>query len=203
MVGRLVAGIGINDAEYKTEEKISVGKINGKPRQKLLWRCPFNQTWKSVIVRGYSERFKEVHPTYKDCTVVEEWHLFSNFKSWMEQQDWEGKQLDKDLLFKGNKVYGPETCIFIDGIVNSFILESGLIRGDYMIGVHKTGKSFRATCCNPFTKKQEKLGTFLTEIEAHQAWLSRKLEHAVTLAQLQSDERVAEALISRYTNYEI
>ena len=50
------------------------------------------------------------------------------------------------------------------------------------------------------TKKQENLGYFTCELEAHQAWLKRKLELAALAAE-QTDERVAKALIERYTNY--
>ena len=55
-------------------------------------------------------------------------------------------------------------------------------------------------CRNTFTKKQEYLGLFTCEVEAHQAWLKRKLELAHLLAAEQTDGRVAKALIERYTN---
>lgn len=62
---------------------------------------------------------------------------------------------------------------------------------------------FKSECCNPFTKKQEHLGLFASELEAHEAWLRRKSELARHLAAEQTDERVAKALIARYTNYQI
>ena len=60
---------------------------------------------------------------------------------------------------------------------------------------------FKSQCRNPFTKKGEHLGYFDCEEEAHQVWLKRKLELAHLLAAEQTDERVAKALIARYTNY--
>ena len=72
-----------------------------------------------------------------------------------------------------------------------------------MIGVcwHKRDCKFMSNCRNPFTKKREHLGLFECEREAHQAWLTRKLELAKELAEIQTDPRVAESLINRYSNY--
>lgn len=30
--------------------------------------------------------------------MADEWNTFSNFKNWMEKQNWEDKQLDKDII---------------------------------------------------------------------------------------------------------
>ena len=72
-----------------------------------------------------------------------------------------------------------------------------------MIGVslNKERGKFQSKCSNPFNKKQEHLGYFTCEVEAHQEWLKRKLELAHLLAAEQTDDRVAKALIERYTNY--
>lgn len=48
----------------------------------------------------------------------------------------------------------------------------------------------------------EYLGIFDTDIEAHAAWLMRKLQLAKSLAEIQRDQRVAEAIIMRYTDYD-
>ena len=121
----------------------------------------------------------------------------------MVAQDWEGKQLDKDLLVEGNKVYSEETCVFVTNMVNSFTTDSGAARGEWLIGVcwNKGAGKFMSQCNNPFTKKSEYLGLYTCEQEAHQTWLKRKLELAHLLAAEQTDERVAKALIVRYTDY--
>jgi hypothetical protein len=118
----------------------------------------------------------------------------------MEQQDWKGKQLDKDLLVHGNKTYGPEHCVFVSEQVNKFMNERTSARGEWPIGVvwHKGKSRFQSMCCNPFTKKSDYLGLFTCPNEAHQAWLKRKRELAHELAALQTDTRVAKALIDRY-----
>ena len=200
---KLVYGVGINDAKYVTQKLETIGYVDGKRKRKLVWICPYYRVWMDMLQRCYSPKFQERRPTYKGCSVSEEWLRFSNFRAWMEAQDFEGKQLDKDLLFEGNKVYSKETCAFVTSEVNSFTSDCGASRGEWLIGVdwNKGVEKFRSKCSNPFTKKLEHLGLFLDELEAHQAWLKRKLELAHLLAAEQTDERVAKALIERYTNY--
>lgn len=199
---KLVYGVGINDADYVVEMKETI-EVNGVQKQKLVWYCPYYRAWKCMLMRCYSSKFQEEYPTYKGCSVSEEWLTFSNFRAWMEAQDFEGMQLDKDLLFEWNKVYSEETCVFVTKMVNTFTTDRGSSRGEWLIGVYwnKPAGKFISQCCNPFTKKREHLGLFINELDAHQAWLKRKLELAHLLASEQTDERVGKALIDRYTNY--
>jgi len=199
---KLVYGVGINDADYVVK-KMETIEVNGKRKQRLVWVCPYYSVWTHMLERCYSAKLQEKYPTYKGCSVSEEWLTFSNFKRWMEKQDWEGLQLDKDILFSGNKVYSKETCVFVSGMVNNFTIDRGNDRGEWPLGVcwHKEKSKFRSRCRNPFTKKGEHLGYFTCELEAHQEWLKRKLELAHLLAAEQTDERVGKALIERYTNY--
>lgn len=201
-VYKLVCGVGINDADYVVQKWETI-EVNGKRKQKLVWICPYYRVWHSMLNRCYSSKFQERQPTYKGCSVSEEWLTFSNFRRWMERQDFEGMHLDKDLLFAGNKVYSKETCVFVTREVNSFTLDRGASRGEWLLGVYwyKERSKFHSQCSNPFTKKKEHLGLFLNEVEAHKAWLKRKLELAHLLAAEQTDSRIAKALIDRYTNY--
>lgn len=197
----LVYGVGINDANYVVKKFETIGYVDGKQKKKQVWVCQYYQTWKHMLMRCYSSKYQESRPTYKGCTVSEEWLTFSTFKTWMEKQDWEGKQLDKDFLFEGNKVYSTEACVFVTGVVNSFANDQRAKRGEWLIGVgwdKKRGK-FRSRCRNPFSKGEDYLGYFTCEQEAHKAWLKRKLELAHELAAIQTDTRVAKALIERYS----
>lgn len=203
MKKKLVQGVGINDAVYAVNKWETIVTVDGERKRKLVWGCPCYETWRSMLKRCYSDKQQERQPTYKGCTVSVEWLTFSNFKNWMMNQDWEGKQLDKDLLVKGNKVYNSESCVFVSPMVNSFVTDCGASRGQWLLGVYwdkKAGK-FQSRCRNPFTKKQEYIGSFVCEQEAHEAWLKRKIELAHELASIQTDPRVAKALIERYTNY--
>ena len=201
---KLVCGIGINDAGYVTQVNETVAWVDGKRKQRMLWLCPFYRTWKDMLQRCYSGKSRVKYPTYAGCSVVTEWHRFSVFKAWMEKQDWEGNQLDKDLLQHSNKVYGPEHCIFVSRQVNMFMLECSAARGDWPLGVFLCKKSnkFHAKCSNPFTKKRDDLGLLSCPNEAHQAWLKKKREHAIALAALQTDARIAKALLDRYASDE-
>ena len=200
---KLVYGVGVNDADYVVEKRETIRYGDGKQKHKLVWVCPYYLAWMNMLRRCYYTKFHESRPTYIGCSVSDEWLTFSNFKRWMEDQDWDGKQLDKDLLFDGNKVYSAETCVFVTKAVNLFTTDSGASRGEWLIGVswHKGADKFLSRCSNPFTKKREHLGYFDCEVEAHQAWLKRKLVLARLLAAEQTDDRVAKALVERYTNY--
>lgn len=185
----LIFGVALNDAEY-----------NVKPRSKIL-RCRFYDCWLDMIVRCYSEKFKERHPSYYGCSVCDEWLVFSKFKHWMEKQDWQGKQLDKDIIKLNNKIYSPENCAFVTCETNNFVL--GFKRGGSSekagVSWNKNANKYESYCNNPFTKKKEHLGLHLTESEAHESWRTRKLFFAHSLAKKQADCRVAKALILRYS----
>lgn len=189
---KLTYGHGFNDADYVTQDK-STGLI-----------CPFFQAWRNMLRRAYSPVEHARRPSYIGTVVCGDWLRFSTFKAWMEQQDWQGKQLDKDLLVPGNKVYGPDTCCFISRSVNSFLTDSAGTRGRLPIGVslHKdTGKFVsQIQLCGAGRKH---LGLFDDPDLAHRAWLAAKRELAVELARSESDPTIAGALIRRFavSNY--
>lgn len=78
--------------------------------------------WRTMMKRCYSDHFHTQFPTYKDCSVVKDWHNFQNFAKWYDENYYEiGEEmmhLDKDILVKGNKVYSPETCVFVPQSIN-------------------------------------------------------------------------------------
>jgi len=195
---KLVFGVGINDADYNVYKTDS---SDGK--WKIIWKCPFYVTWTNMLNRCYGKKYKEKQPTYAGCYVQESWKYFMTFRAWMIHQNWEDKQLDKDILFPGNREYGVDSCVFVDRKVNSFMNEHKNSSGEWPVGVNfNKGKGkFQAACCNVITGKQQHLGYFACPEVAHKAWLSFKLEQAKILASEQTDPRVAKALIGRYENY--
>ena len=129
--------------------------------------------WQSMLTRCYDKAYQERQPSYKGVTVCEEWLTFSNFKHWMEQQDFEGLQLDKDLLSFGNKVYSPSTCCFIPAKLNT-ILQTKLrsntnYNGKYRVQIKINGKTTQVGTYKTFEEasvayniaKAEKLDYFI------------------------------------------
>lgn len=192
---RLIHGAGINDADYAVKLFVN---FDGK--QKLVWACHFYETWKGMLKRCYSAKAQAKSPTYAGCTVAPEWLRFSNFRTWMAANPWEGNELDKDILHPGNTVYSPEACVFVSKALNLFMLDSGATRGEWPIGVcwHKNSGKLQAKCCNPFTGRREHLGYFDCPEVAHEAWKNRKHELACMYADQQTDPRIANALRNRY-----
>lgn len=160
--------------------------------------CPYYQCWVSMIHRCYSKSFLKLNANYQGCTIVDEWSLFSNFKEWMVKQDWKGKALDKDLLVIGNKVYGPETCMFVDQRVNSFLTGSHSVSKGVSL---TTCNKYMARCCD-LTGDNEYLGVFESETSAKNAYLLRKSEHCKTLSEQFTCIKVKEALLRWKSKFE-
>lgn len=123
-----VFGIGINDYELPVVK-------NGKTLESYT-------RWHNVLQRCFGDKWKEKKPTYKDCTICEEWLHFSNFKKWYDENGKEGYHVDKDILVKGNKVYSPETCCCVPPRINAILINRTNDRGNYPIGVCKKGEHF-------------------------------------------------------------
>lgn len=180
-----VRGIGINDSTYITNYISESGRT---------LHCPYYVKWVDMFKRCYSDIYHKKQPTYKDCSVSEDWILFSNFKEWMKSQDWKGKQLDKDLLFLGNKVYSPDTCVFIDSKVNSLLSDNRATRGKHAQGVCfcKSKQKYKASCS--FGGNPKHLGYFTTEDAAESEYKRCKVMYILEVAEEVYDPRVKQVL---------
>lgn len=79
------------------------------------------KVWYSMLQRCYDEKFQTKQPTYIDCSVTKEWHNYSVFKAWYDENYVEGYQLDKDIKVKGSRVYSPDTCLFVSSKLNNLL----------------------------------------------------------------------------------
>lgn len=120
--------------------------------------------WKNMIKRCYDPYELNKRPTYIDCYVCDEWLCFQNFAKWFYKHYYkcnnEKMNLDKDILFKGNKIYSPETCIFSPERINTLFTKSNARRGGYPIGVspHKRDNVLVVQCS--ILKGHKYLGCF-------------------------------------------
>lgn len=108
----LIFGIGINDLPNEP----TVWRENGKKV-----RCPKYAIWMRIL-RRCSRPFGRGAASYRGVTVHPDWIYRSKFNEWLNSQpqnNWQELQIDKDLLVKGNKVYGPDTCCFLTNQENS------------------------------------------------------------------------------------
>lgn len=183
--GGLVYGAGINDATYEVQPR-----VDGKRTM-----CPFYKKWTNMLRRCYSTSFKLKHPSYLEATVCAEWLTFTNFKTWMEPQDYVNKSLDKDLILPGNKEYGPNTCCFIPESLNNLLLNKSRVNDELPIGVYydnENGK-FRAMCS--YNGKRVSLGRFADVDGAAIAYNQFKTKVILEAALEQKDIRIKRGLL--------
>lgn len=173
-----VYGVGINDlVDDPNYHTMKCDRSSGK--KKVFWKCPFYQKWRSMLRRCYASNASKYAPSYNGCTVSEGWHRFSTFKKWMESQSWEGKELDKDILVPGNKVYGEDTCLFVSKKLNNLFNSR---RGEYPQGVHlkSSSTSYIAECYRD--GKSNYLGSFATVEEASAVYNEYKRAYILEVA---------------------
>ena len=163
-MSKLVYGVGFND---KTRPVSVDGK---KVKEYVLWQ--------HMLERCFSEEYQTRQPTYKGCNVSDNFLNYAYFYDWCQEQIGFGKvddkgrywQLDKDLLFIGNKTYSETACVFVPHEINSFFTDRGNTRGEYPVGVyfHKASGKFVVRC--KVNGKLQHLGLFDTPEEAFTAY---------------------------------
>ena len=89
--------------------------------------------WHDMIRRCYSEKSKEKFQAYFHvCTVSKLWHNYQNFAEWFNENKYEvdGRlHIDKDILYPGNKIYCPDTCLLVPQRINMLFLNKPNKRG--------------------------------------------------------------------------
>lgn len=195
---RTVFGAGyFGEGKYKAKE-------NGKNTRVY-------DVWHDMIKRCYSEKLHEKQPTYKDCTVCKEWHNFQNFARWYEENYYEIKgqrmHLDKDILIKHNKVYSPDTCVFVPQTINNLFLKRQNDRGDNPIGVadyKNGGYTVHCNLINPKIgkSKQKTLGVYDTQEKAFEVYKYYKEKNIKEVADYYKG-RISNKLYNALYDYEV
>ncbi len=177
---RIVHGFGLNDADYLVEEHFAGARK----------RCPYYVVWASMIGRVHG-MVSEKTPRfgYEETIVCEEWSKFSTFKKWMETKDWKNMELDKDLIYPGNKTYSPQTCTFITKQLNRAITKKKRNKSIYKQGVSCAGIKYQAEI--NMHSKRKRLGSFRTEDEAHLAYSKEKYKYLYDFMGINNDIDIA------------
>ena len=180
---------------------VGVGKYLASDK-KVYW------SWYAMIQRVYSEKHRGKFIAYEGAEVCEDWLNFQNYAAWCYSQkffknkDENGKvyHLDKDLLFKGNKVYSPETCCFIPHEINSIIQSANL--GKQPSGIYFRESRGMYEAAVRIGGKKVALGAYKTPEEAFYVYKKAKESYIKEVAEKwkgKIEDRVYEALM----NYEV
>lgn len=183
---------------YISEGKYSPTDKNNKTTKEY-------KHWVHMIQRCYSKDFKKQNLSYENCFVCKEWHNFQNFAEWFHNNYYEieGETmcLDKDILVKGNRIYSPETCVFVPRKINSLFVKRQNDRGESYIGVYfdKNTNKFISQCSNGINKSRH-LGCFNTELEAFNTYKNFKENYIKKVADEYKD-KIPEKLYNAMYNY--
>ena len=167
---KLVYGVGINDGKYPT-------KISGKASREY-------GLWSGILERCYSPQFQKTHPTYIGCQVSENFKNFTYFYEWCQNQTGFNQKdfhLDKDLIFKGNKIYSEDTCLFLPRELNALLTSRKALRGKLPVGVSAYGNKFLVQCHAGSSIRR--LGLFSTVEESFNAYKKAKENYIKTQAE--------------------
>ena len=173
-------------------------KINNKKT-----RC-YN-VWSGIIKRCFGKKV----PSYKrygarGVTVCEEWHNFSNFAAWYEQNYKDGYQIDKDILKRGNKVYCPQFCRFVPSRVNGMVCEKRPNRGEMPQGVYFNWKLKKYSSRINTFKGQVHFGCYNTPEEAFKVYKDNKEKHIRCVAQDEFDKgRICEDIYKALMSWDV
>lgn len=162
-------------------------KINNK-------RVRAYNIWHSMIGRCYEESRSHIYEAYYDiCTVSSKWLCYQNFADWFESNKYECEgrlHLDKDILYPGNKIYSPDTCLLVPQRINMLFTNKENSRG-LPNGIMQVNDKYSAKYNNI------ELGIYDSLEEAYAVYAIEKEKHIKQVADEYKDkipEYVYEAL---------
>ena len=91
-------------------------KTSSKSKLTTAYVC-----WYGMIYRCYNPADLNKKSTYRDVTVCSDWFNFQTFAKWHSENYVKGMDMDKDInqIGKAEKVYSPETCLFVSSAENA------------------------------------------------------------------------------------
>lgn len=201
MSKKLVYGVGVSeDGKYK-RSYFKDGKNHKTSEYEL---------WKNMLARCHSPVMNKLRPRYVGCSVSENFKNFQWFAEWCNNQigfNQPDFQLEKDILFKNNKIYSEDTCRFVPRSVNMLLAKSNASRTDLPIGVRLSpkGDKYYAYCGNLHskdTKGKGFVGAFDTVTEAFNAYKKKK-EELIVYEASKWYGKISEDVYHSLLNYEV
>lgn len=190
-MSKLIYGVGTNSkGRYKA-------KVNGKHTK------PY-RTWFNMLQRAYCPKYHARRPTYVGCSVTGGWLDYQGFAEWFSNHEYSnrGYELDKDLLMPGNNIYAPDRCAFVPQQLNTLLLDSGAMRGQYKQGVSRNKGRNKFVARIVIDGKQKSLGRFDTEIEAYRVYKQAKEANVKRMA-LEWQDRIAPNVFNALMNWQL
>ena len=169
--------------------------------------------WMNMLKRCFDNKLKDRYPTYKDVVCCERWLCYANFLEdfaiLKQEYNWSADEklnLDKDTLYKGNKIYSLENCVLVPNWINMLFVNNDASRGQYPVGVsyHKRDRKYEAHC--NINGKKINLGYYSTPQEAFNTYkiakeqeIKRIAEDCISKGFITKDSRLYKAMI----NYQV
>lgn len=162
------------------------------------------QVWNSMLSRCYNQHNKDHQKTYYNCSVCEEWLLFSNFKKWFDEFYIDGYSLDKDLLLKHNRTYSPETCCFLPSEINTALITKQNKKSNLPTGVSKDKQRTFQVHIKKYGK-QKRIGTrYFTLSSAVNAYKEAKEKYIKELAfYYYTNNKISKNIFEALNKYEV
>jgi hypothetical protein len=160
------------------------------------------KAWDGIKTRSNCPSVWANRPNYKGCSVDDRWKDFQTFANDyinMVGYGLPNRQLDKDILVKGNKVYGPDTCVLVPRDINILFTNAKNIRGPYPVGIYYDQVLNRYCARMRKHGKRVHIGRYKTMQEAFEAYKNAKEAHIKVMADLykhELDPRVYDALMN-------
>ena len=166
--------------------------------------------WGNMNTRCYNTRYHETRPGYAECSICDEWldgkAGRQKFYEWVNHNYYvidneDSVQLDKDILVPGNKVYSPDTCIFVPKRINDLFTHiDGYGKNGLPVGVrfNKNVKKYQASISK--NSKNVNLGYYDTPEEASAVYRKHKSAEIIAIADEYQDvipEKLYKAMIHR------
>jgi len=183
----------INDFKYRDGLWAYSARLPNTKRVTLTYA---GNAWHGVQARCLPHA---AGPAPRQCGFAD----FQQFAEWFVRQPAYsfpgGADLDKDLLYQGNTLYSPETCLLLPPEINGFVVYKPPGQKGLPPGVSKRpGRSYESRICE--FRERRLVGKFKSAEAAHAAYREAKMQRAAQLVAKYA-EYLPAAAIEALLNY--